>query len=51
MNAMKYDGGGFGNHEFNYGLPYLSQITNTDFGIPGVSKPAAPAARRPSRWC
>ncbi len=40
MNAMKYDGGGFGNHEFNYGLPLLSQITNTDFGIPGVSKPA-----------
>ena len=39
MNAMKYDGGGFGNHEFNYGLPLLSQITNTDFGIPGVAKP------------
>ncbi|MES2740025.1 MAG: bifunctional 2',3'-cyclic-nucleotide 2'-phosphodiesterase/3'-nucleotidase [Pseudomonadota bacterium] len=40
MNALKYDGGGMGNHEFNYGLPYLSQITNTDFGIPGVSRPA-----------
>jgi len=40
MNAMKYDGGGFGNHEFNYGLPLLSQITNTDFGVTGVSKPA-----------
>lgn len=40
MNALKYDGGGMGNHEFNYGLPFLSQITNTDFGIPGVSKPA-----------
>ncbi|MEO5932261.1 MAG: bifunctional 2',3'-cyclic-nucleotide 2'-phosphodiesterase/3'-nucleotidase [Duganella sp.] len=40
MNAMKYDGGGFGNHEFNYGLPLLSQITNTDFGIPGVAKPS-----------
>ena len=39
MNAMKFDGGGFGNHEFNYGLPLLSQITNTDFGIPGVTKP------------
>ncbi|MET3130796.1 2',3'-cyclic-nucleotide 2'-phosphodiesterase/3'-nucleotidase [Oxalobacteraceae bacterium GrIS 1.11] len=39
MNALKYDGGGMGNHEFNYGLPFLSQITNTDFGIPGVSKP------------
>lgn len=40
MNALKYDAGGMGNHEFNYGLGYLSQITNTDFGIPGVSKPA-----------
>jgi len=40
MNAMKYDGGGFGNHEFNYGLPLLSQISNTDFGVTGVSKPA-----------
>jgi 2',3'-cyclic-nucleotide 2'-phosphodiesterase/3'-nucleotidase len=39
MNALKYDGGGMGNHEFNYGLPYLSQITNTDFGVAGVSKP------------
>ncbi|TWI62140.1 2',3'-cyclic-nucleotide 2'-phosphodiesterase/3'-nucleotidase [Pseudoduganella lurida] len=40
MNALKYDGGGMGNHEFNYGLPFLSQVTNTDFNIPGVTKPA-----------
>jgi 2',3'-cyclic-nucleotide 2'-phosphodiesterase/3'-nucleotidase len=40
MNALAYDGGGFGNHEFNYGLPFLSQVTNTDLGIPGISKPA-----------
>ncbi|QGZ39166.1 2',3'-cyclic-nucleotide 2'-phosphodiesterase/3'-nucleotidase [Pseudoduganella flava] len=40
MNALKYDGGGFGNHEFNYGLPFLSQVTNTDLNIPGVTKPA-----------
>lgn len=39
MNALKYDGGGMGNHEFNYGLPFLSQVTNTDFGIAGVTKP------------
>jgi 2',3'-cyclic-nucleotide 2'-phosphodiesterase/3'-nucleotidase len=38
MNALKFDGGGLGNHEFNYGLNYLSQITNTDFGVPGVQK-------------
>ena len=30
--ALKYDAGGMGNHEFNYGLAYLSQITNTDRG-------------------
>ncbi|MFL6657759.1 MAG: bifunctional 2',3'-cyclic-nucleotide 2'-phosphodiesterase/3'-nucleotidase [Massilia sp.] len=40
MNTLKYDAAGLGNHEFNYGLPFLSQVTNTDFGIPGVSKPA-----------
>jgi 2',3'-cyclic-nucleotide 2'-phosphodiesterase/3'-nucleotidase len=38
MNALKYDGAGMGNHEFNYGLDFLSQITNTDFGVPGVQK-------------
>lgn len=41
MNALKYDGGGMGNHEFNYGLGFLSQITNTDFGVPGVQKAAS----------
>ena len=51
MNALKYDAGGMGNHEFNYGLGYLSQITNTDFGIPGVPSRRAPAARPPSLPC
>ncbi|AMP05093.1 bifunctional 2',3'-cyclic-nucleotide 2'-phosphodiesterase/3'-nucleotidase [Collimonas pratensis] len=40
MNALKYDGGGIGNHEFNYGLGFLSQITNADFGVTGIAKPA-----------
>jgi len=39
MNALHYDGGGLGNHEFNYGLGFLSQITNTDLGVAGVAKP------------
>jgi len=39
MNALKYDGGGIGNHEFNYGLNFLGQITNTNFGIAGVTAP------------
>lgn len=38
MNALQFDGGGLGNHEFNYGLNFLSQVTNTDFGVPGVQK-------------
>ncbi|MBC3861751.1 bifunctional 2',3'-cyclic-nucleotide 2'-phosphodiesterase/3'-nucleotidase [Undibacterium jejuense] len=39
MNALKFDGGGVGNHEFNYGLGFLSQITNTNFGITGITAP------------
>lgn len=39
MNMLGYDGGGLGNHEFNYGLPFLSQVMNADLGVAGVSKP------------
>jgi len=42
MNALQYDGGGLGNHEFNYGLGFLSQITNTNMGVTGISKPTGP---------
>ncbi|HXA48094.1 MAG TPA: metallophosphoesterase, partial [Burkholderiaceae bacterium] len=38
MNALKYDGGGMGNHEFNYGLGFLGQVTNNNFGIPGIQQ-------------
>jgi 2',3'-cyclic-nucleotide 2'-phosphodiesterase/3'-nucleotidase len=38
MNALKYDGGGMGNHEFNYGLGFLGQVTNTNFNIPGIQQ-------------
>ena len=27
MNDLRYDAGSIGNHEFNYGLPYLLQVT------------------------
>lgn len=40
MNYMKYDGGGLGNHEFNYGLDFLAQVTNTDMGLVDVKKPS-----------
>lgn len=28
LNAMKYDGGTLGNHEFNYGLDFLDEVLN-----------------------
>ncbi len=37
MNAIGYDGGGIGNHEFNYGLPYLNQVTGSQFDVDGVT--------------
>jgi 2',3'-cyclic-nucleotide 2'-phosphodiesterase/3'-nucleotidase len=40
MNATGYDGGGIGNHEFNYGLPFLSQVTGNRFSITGMAEPA-----------
>ncbi|MES2318452.1 MAG: bifunctional 2',3'-cyclic-nucleotide 2'-phosphodiesterase/3'-nucleotidase [Pseudomonadota bacterium] len=36
MNLLGFDGGGIGNHEFNYGLPYLSQVTGNRFDVAGV---------------
>ena len=39
MNALSFDGGSLGNHEFNYGLPFLAQILNSDLGVTGVAKP------------
>ncbi|KFX27660.1 bifunctional 2',3'-cyclic-nucleotide 2'-phosphodiesterase/3'-nucleotidase [Ralstonia solanacearum] len=43
MNAAGYDGGGIGNHEFNYGLPYLSQVTGNTFSVAGMADPAQQA--------
>jgi len=36
MDALGYDGGTIGNHEFNYGLPYLAQVTNRNMNVDGV---------------
>ncbi|TBR36118.1 MULTISPECIES: bifunctional 2',3'-cyclic-nucleotide 2'-phosphodiesterase/3'-nucleotidase [Dyella] len=35
MNAVGYDGGTAGNHEFNYGLSFLSQVTGTPMNVDG----------------
>ncbi|URX63521.1 bifunctional 2',3'-cyclic-nucleotide 2'-phosphodiesterase/3'-nucleotidase [Luteibacter anthropi] len=37
MDALGYDGGTAGNHEFNYGLPFLAQVTNTAMNVDGVT--------------
>ena len=37
MDAVGYDGGTIGNHEFNYGLPFLSQVTGTPMNVEGVA--------------
>ena len=37
MDAVGYDGGTAGNHEFNYGLPFLAQVTNTAMNVDGVT--------------
>jgi len=36
MDELGYDAGTIGNHEFNYGLPFLSRATGTPFNIDGV---------------
>ena len=36
MDLLGYDAGTIGNHEFNYGLPFLSQVTGTPFVVNGV---------------
>ena len=41
MKLLAYDAATLGNHEFNYGLPFLSQITNTDLGLAGIGKGTA----------
>lgn len=41
MNLLKFDGSGIGNHEFNYGLPFLNQVTNHKFDVDGVNSPAS----------
>jgi len=37
LNVLKADGGTIGNHEFNYGLPFLNQVTGSHFDVDGVA--------------
>ncbi|MET0321857.1 MAG: bifunctional metallophosphatase/5'-nucleotidase, partial [Duganella sp.] len=46
MNLLGVDGAGIGNHEFNYGLPYLNQVTGSQFDVDGIT-PGAPRCAGP----
>ena len=39
MNYLKYDVGTIGNHEFNYGLPFLNQVTHNGNNCKGPNFP------------
>jgi 2',3'-cyclic-nucleotide 2'-phosphodiesterase/3'-nucleotidase len=41
MDAIGYDAGTIGNHEFNYGLAYLGQVTNHQFNVANLPAPSA----------
>src|SRR5450830_640949 len=47
MNQLGTEGGGIGNHEFNYGLAYLNQVTGSHFEVDGVD-PKAPRCAGPA---
>jgi 2',3'-cyclic-nucleotide 2'-phosphodiesterase/3'-nucleotidase len=38
MKRLGYEGGGVGNHDFNYGLAYLGQVTGSRFNVAGVDR-------------
>jgi 2',3'-cyclic-nucleotide 2'-phosphodiesterase/3'-nucleotidase len=38
MQRLGYEGGGVGNHDFNYGLAYLGQVTGSRFDVAGVDR-------------
>jgi 2',3'-cyclic-nucleotide 2'-phosphodiesterase/3'-nucleotidase len=40
MDALRYDVGGVGNHEFNFGLSYLNQVTGSQFVVDGLTGPS-----------
>ena len=47
MNQLGVEGGALGNHDFNYGLAYLNQVTGSHFEVDGVD-PAAPRCAGPA---
>jgi 2',3'-cyclic-nucleotide 2'-phosphodiesterase/3'-nucleotidase len=48
LNALGVDIGGIGNHEFNYGLGFLAQVTHTAFDVDGVDTASSKSCMGPS---
>ncbi|MYN03782.1 bifunctional 2',3'-cyclic-nucleotide 2'-phosphodiesterase/3'-nucleotidase [Pseudoduganella sp. DS3] len=44
MNTLGYEGGSVGNHEFNWGLGFLGQVTGSRFGVEGTPSRSQPCA-------
>ncbi|WP_395407876.1 bifunctional 2',3'-cyclic-nucleotide 2'-phosphodiesterase/3'-nucleotidase [Pseudoduganella sp. UC29_106] len=44
MNALGVEGGSVGNHDFDYGLDFLQQVTGSRFDVEGVTPRAQPCA-------
>lgn len=44
MDSIGYDAGTLGNHEFNYGLPYLAQVTGAKFNVDGMAAVSSQAS-------
>ena len=47
MDTLGYDAATIGNHEFNYGLAYLSRVTGTPFNVAGVDAKKCKGPRFP----
>jgi 2',3'-cyclic-nucleotide 2'-phosphodiesterase/3'-nucleotidase len=47
MQRLGYDGGGIGNHDFNYGLGFLGQVSGRGFDVDGVRPKAAKSCAGP----
>jgi len=47
MQRLGYDGAGIGNHDFNYGLGFLGQVSGKGFNVDGVRPRAAKTCAGP----
>lgn len=50
MGSLGFDAGTLGNHEFNYGLPFLNQVLGGGLDVDGVDGSRSALARA-SQWC